>query len=105
MKHTVREIIAITLKDWSDEADELPGNPDKEILLFGSGGVFDSIALVNFIADLEYNLSQELGYKVIIADDRAMSKYKSPFEKVNNPELYLKELTKLTTSPAKTNTK
>jgi len=102
MSQTLREIIAATLKEWTGEADALRGDPEKDILLFGSGGIFDSMALVNFIADLEYNLSQELGYKVIIADDRAMSKYKSPFSKVSNLELYLTDLLKLTNDPAKT---
>ena len=102
MKRTLRIIIATTLKDWSGEADALLEDPEKDIVLFGSSGILDSMALVNFIADLEYNLSQELGYKVIIADDRAMSKYKSPFGKVSNLELYLADLLKLTNGPAKT---
>lgn len=55
--------------------------PTPETRLFGSDGL-DSIALVTLIADLEDKLAETLGRPVVLADERAMSRFHSPFRTV-----------------------
>jgi hypothetical protein len=74
-------------------ADTLPrpaAEPGK--LIFGSGGVLDSLDLVNFLADLEYRLAEEFGREVVLASDRAMSRTRSPFRDVDVLAAYILEL-------------
>ena len=60
--------------------------------IFGSGGVLDSLDLVNFLADLEYRLGEEFGRELVLASDRAMSRSRSPFRDVNALTEYIVEL-------------
>ena len=55
--------------------------PTAETRLFGAEGL-DSVALVTLIADLEDRLAEETGKAVILADERAMSRFHSPFRTV-----------------------
>ena len=56
--------------------------PDPEMRLIGSSSPLDSMALVSLIADLEGRISSEFGKDVILADESAMSAYRSPFRSV-----------------------
>lgn len=62
------------------------------IVLFGAGGVLDSLGLVNFLADLEYRIAQEFGREVVLASERAMSRSRSPFRDVDALTVYVVEL-------------
>lgn len=55
--------------------------PTPETRLFGAEGL-DSVALVTLIADLEDRLAEETGRAMILADERAMSRFHSPFRTV-----------------------
>lgn len=61
-------------------------------VIFGPGGRLDSLALVNFLADLEYRLAAEFDREIVLASDRAMSRGRSPFR--DGPALaeYIAEL-------------
>lgn len=63
-----------------------------EEIIFGAGGVLDSLDLVNFLADLEYRLGEEFGRELVLASDRAMSRSRSPFRDVNALVDYIAEL-------------
>ncbi len=61
-------------------------------VIFGVGGVLDSLDLVNYLADLEYRLGQVFGREIVLASDRAMSRNRSPFRDVDSLAAYIMEL-------------
>ena len=61
-------------------------------VIFGFGGAFDSLGLVNFLADLEYRLAEEHGRELVLASERAMSRSRSPFRDVDTLAAYILEL-------------
>ena len=61
-------------------------------VIFGAGGVLDSLVLVNFLADLEYRVGQEFGRERVLASDKAMSRSRSPFRDVDSLAGYIMEL-------------
>jgi acyl carrier protein len=60
--------------------------------LFGSGGTFDSLALVTLVVEVERRLKSRFGVAVSLADDRAMSRESSPFLTVGSFARYAAEL-------------
>ena len=60
--------------------------------LFGDSSDLDSMGLVTLIADLEYDLQQNLGRTVSLVDEKAMSRLTSPFRRVDYLTDYLVEL-------------
>ncbi|RFC50369.1 MAG: hypothetical protein DUW69_000626 [Verrucomicrobia bacterium] len=79
---TVRRLILATLPEATGD------NPP----IFGAGAPLDSLGLVNFLADLEYRLTEELGREIVLASDRAMSQGRSPFRDVASLTDYIVEL-------------
>lgn len=67
------------------------GDP-AEVVIFGAGGVLDSLGLVNFLADLEYRISDEFGQEIVLASEQAMSRSRSPFRNVASLTEYIEEL-------------
>ena len=61
-------------------------------LIFGPGGILDSLALVSFLADLEYRLGKEFGREVVLANEQAMSRSRSPFRDAPALTDYIVEL-------------
>lgn len=74
--------------------DTLPRAESGEVpeILFGPGGSLDSLALVNFVADLEFRIAQEFGCDVTLASEMAMSRTRSPFRDVASLSEYIAEL-------------
>ena len=60
--------------------------------LLGRDGKLDSLGLVSFIILLEQRIDEELGKGITLADERAMSRTKSPFRNVENLTDYILEL-------------
>jgi hypothetical protein len=60
--------------------------------IFGTGGVLDSLDLVNYLADLEYRIEQVFGREVVLASETAMSRSRSPFRDVPALTEYIFEL-------------
>jgi acyl carrier protein len=56
--------------------------PEGGTLLYGAGGVLDSLELVNLVIELEQRLDEQLGAVVTLADERAVSQQRSPFRSV-----------------------
>jgi acyl carrier protein len=50
--------------------------------LYGTGGVLDSLELVNLVVDLEQRLDEQMGAVVTLTDERAVSQRNSPFRTV-----------------------
>ncbi len=81
----VRALVADTL------ALSVPAGPHGEVI-FGQGGVLDSLGLVNFLADLEHRIAEEFGREIVLASDQAMSRSRSPFRDVSALSDYIVEL-------------
>lgn len=56
--------------------------PESSSPLYGSGGPLDSMALVNLIADLEEDIAEKFESAISLADEKAMSAKRSPFQSV-----------------------
>jgi hypothetical protein len=72
--------------------ETLPPGANASSAVFGPGGMLDSLGLVSFLADLEYNLSVEFDCTVVIASEQAMSRSRSPFRDVPALTAYVTEL-------------
>lgn len=77
------EILAIIYTAMDSLNDELPEDakiplaPDTR--LFGADATIDSLSLVSVIVDVETEASDQLGFPVVLTDDRAISQEVSPF--------------------------
>jgi acyl carrier protein len=61
--------------------DEIgPVGPDTELLSSSSG--LDSLTVVQIVAELERECEEKAGKRIVLADDRAMSRRSSPFRTV-----------------------
>ncbi len=65
---------------------------DEQTRLFGATAHLDSIGLVTLMADLEEDLYQALGQRIVIANEKAMSRLTSPFRRVGLLADYLVEI-------------
>lgn len=64
-----------------------------ETVVFGGpGAALDSMGLVNLIADLEARVEAEFGVNLVLADDRAMSRTRSPFRTVATISAHIETL-------------
>ncbi len=81
---SVRRLIVATLPEVARSG----ANP----AIFGAAGALDSLALVNFLSDLEYRLAEEFGREVVLASEQAMSRARSPFRDVETLAAYVAEL-------------
>ena len=59
--------------------------------LFGCSGNLDSIGIVTFIVLLEQNIANKYGYPITFADDKALSRERSPFLSVDSLTEYITE--------------
>ena len=53
-----------------------------DTVLFGQGGVLESIDFVSLLLDIEEALSEELQVEVSLMNEKALSEKRSPFRKV-----------------------
>jgi acyl carrier protein len=67
-------------------------NADDQTALIGSRSDVDSITLVSLIVDVEERLASALNLNVTLADERAMSRRRSPFRTVATLTDYVVEL-------------
>jgi hypothetical protein len=72
----------------------LPPGVGENPAIFGSGGILDSLGLVNFLTDLEYKIFSEFGREVVLASEKAMSRSRSPFRDAASLEEFVGELLK-----------
>lgn len=73
----------------SYQGRKLSMRPDE--LLFGAGGVLDSLGLVNLVTMLEEHVEDEFGVTISLADERAMSRKSSPFRTIASLMTYVSE--------------
>lgn len=65
---------------------------NEESRIFGNDGILDSMGLVNLIVALEERIQDEYDVVITLADERAMSRNKSPFRTVATFAEYIEEL-------------
>lgn len=63
-----------------------------EAIIFGEGGKLDSLGLVNLVLLVEERISDELGYEIAIADEKAVSQKDSPFRSAQTLAEYINQL-------------
>lgn len=81
---------ARALLEQRDGAAEL--EIDARTRLYGSSGLFDSLDLVHLVVALEEEIEDRYGKQITIANERALSRYHSPFVSVGALAAYLEEL-------------
>ncbi len=97
MKANKDQVTATILTTLIDLVDTLPNDqkftPQINTKLFGAGSPIDSLTLVSFIVELESIFSSEYNTEIVLTDDRAMTREKSPFESVDELANYIVEIT------------
>lgn len=94
-KQQIEEVVQASLAELAVDLDQADlAAVTSETILFGPEGSLDSLALVHLIADVETRIAEEFERDLIIADDRAMSRSRSPFRTVETFSAYLSELLK-----------
>lgn len=58
-------------------------NADLDTRLYGGKSGVDSFTLVSLITELEQRVEEQFGVSVLLADERAMSRTRSPFRRIN----------------------
>lgn len=89
------DIIALILNQAAELNDQLtkkiPLEQGPAAPLFGGEGVLDSIALVTLIVAIEQALEDELDVVLTLADEKAMSQQRSPFQTVETLASYIQQ--------------
>ena len=83
MEKTAVELVKAAVKELSDELGyESLRQPSAETVLFGGADGIDSLSLVQIVAEVERAVEDKFGKRVVLADERAMSRRQSPFRTV-----------------------
>lgn len=83
----IREAAAETRPELAEAID----SQGKDAVLFGPDGHVDSLGLVTLVAAVEREIEERFDAFVILADERAMSRAKSPFRTVGTLAEYAAE--------------
>lgn len=90
-KANIKKVIQSLLKEYCDDKEiEIP-KIDDETRLIGSNALFDSLGLVGFIVELEEKIEEIYSVEIEIADEKAMSRFKSPFINIGSLSEFLVE--------------
>jgi acyl carrier protein len=85
----IREVVLNAMRNANearDAASQLAVSPEAPI--FGPDSTLDSLGLVGLLLDIEEGL-QEIGYDVVLSDERAVSQKRSPFRSVQSLVAYV----------------
>ncbi|MBQ7199604.1 MAG: acyl carrier protein [Selenomonadaceae bacterium] len=89
----ISEIILNQIEQYNENLDEkVDLSEGEDTILFGQGGVLDSVDFVTLIIDIEQAVNDEYGENIVISNSRAMSRKNSPFRTVGTLADYIKEL-------------
>lgn len=85
MSHdTLRAAVTGAVRDLAAERGADAAAIHGGTVLFGApGALFDSLGLVTLVAEVEARVADATGRDVILADERAMSRSRSPFRTVD----------------------
>lgn len=89
----VESLIIEAARELEEEGEiELPGEISRETLLFGKGGLLDSMALVRLVVAVEQAIEDRHEVAVALADEKAMSQTRSPYRTVGTLADYARGL-------------
>ena len=84
-RETLTPLVVETLEDICRDQDlPIVVAVDAETVLFGEGGLLDSLGLVTLIVELEQRIEDRFGVRVALADERALSERRSPYRTVGS---------------------
>lgn len=90
------EILEIVISTVKSLVETLPEDQKIEVnqntILFGANSSIDSLSLVSVIVDLESTFSLDYDLDILLTDDRAMMREKSPFTSIISLVEYIEEL-------------
>ena len=78
----VRIILEIASEFNEDMKYKIAVDQEEAAPLFGRGGVLDSLGVVSFAMAVEQAIEDEVGFSLVLADEKAMSQRSSPFRTV-----------------------
>ena len=84
-------IVTRTLRRTYSDSN-LEGDVAIDTRLAGKSALLDSLQLVSFIVDVESEVNAAFGSGIALADEKAMSREKSPFRSVETLVEYVTEL-------------
>jgi acyl carrier protein len=77
------DLLVSGLRDILASSDRgAPSSLDERTALLGDGACLDSIGLVTLIVEIEQRLDEQFGVSIVLADERAMSQTRSPFQSI-----------------------
>lgn len=89
----IKKIVLTALQNLGDELEsDTLKNADENTRLYGKSSALSSVDLVTLIVDIEEKISEELGKNVVLADEKAMSAFGSPFGDVKSLCKYISKL-------------
>lgn len=93
MSDRVFEAIVAAVNELNEDwGYSVLSDASRKTVLFGAESPIDSMGLVALIATVEQNLKDAFGVDLVLADDRAFSKNRSPFRNVGALESYAEVL-------------
>lgn len=93
MIQDIEKLIEEAARDVAEEGGRtLPAHLGRDLPLFGDGGIFDSLGLVSLIVAVEEAISLRFGREVTLADERALSRTRSPFRSIGALAEYAHDL-------------
>ena len=89
----VNKIILEQIEDYNDFLEvKIDTQAGDDTILFGHGGVIDSVDFVTLLLDIEEAVNEEYDKHIAISNARAMSQKNSPFRTVGTLAEYIKKL-------------
>lgn len=83
-KNVLEDLIKSQIIIYCDENDIDLVELTNKTRLIGSQAIFDSMGLVTFLVELEEKIEEKFSIVIEIADEKAMSRVKSPFMNIES---------------------
>jgi acyl carrier protein len=85
---TLEDLTSIIAAAVRESAPEDPGSLTTETILFGTGGLLDSIGLVSVAIAVEQSVQDRFGIAIGLADEKALSQKHSPYRTIGTLARY-----------------
>ena len=93
LRCTVLELVTDAATELNaTEPEQIPLDRGELAPIYGKDGVLDSLGLVTFILLVEERLEDKIGRRIPLTDDRALSRFRSPFRTIGSVTDYVAEL-------------
>jgi hypothetical protein len=91
MNDVIRKILSESLSEVSPLLSDAVTYRD-DLVLWGTNGIFDSLALVNFVSTVETLVADTLDKEITIVSEKAFSQKSSPFKTMESLGNFIEEL-------------